>query len=159
MFWRRTPRPPLVREMRLDDSGAVAVLHAESFARGWSGDEIERLLMDHAAIGHLALDPRDVAAVGFALSRRAGDEAELLSIAVARSHRGRRVGAALLRANLSALTACGVRQVFLEVESGNAPAIALYRRFGFGAVGQRPAYYAGSDGSRLNALVMRRDMD
>jgi ribosomal-protein-alanine N-acetyltransferase len=64
----------------------------------------------------------------------------------------------LLDRHLHNLERRGIARLFLEVESGNKPALALYRRFGFVQVGERPGYYARPDGSRALALIMRRDL-
>ena len=47
----------------------------------------------------------------------------------------------------------------LEVEDGNAPALALYRRLGFGEIGRREGYYGRADGSRAAALTMRLHLE
>jgi ribosomal-protein-alanine N-acetyltransferase len=95
---------------------------------------------------------------GFAISRLAADEAEMLTIVVARSWRGRGVGRDLLREHLSRATLSGARAVFLEVDRDNAAAIALYARFGFVKVGQRQGYYRRPDGKPATALIMRKDL-
>ena len=51
-----------------------------------------------------------------------------------------------------------IRTLFLEVEEGNAPAIALYKRQGFTDVSRRDAYYRKADGSAATAIVMRRTL-
>lgn len=138
------------------DSAALAGLHAEAFARPWDAHEIERMLCDrnHLAHGLIAGHrPR-----GFALARRVLDEAEILTVVVGRDLRGRGHGGRLLAAHLADLAAAGVRVVHLEVEEGNAPALALYRRLGFAGVGTRAGYYLRPDGSRAAALTMRRDL-
>ena len=43
------------------------------------------------------------------------------------------------------------------MDEDNAPARALYARFGFREVGRRAAYYAHADGSRGNALILARE--
>ena len=58
----------------------------------------------------------------------AADEAEILSIAVAASHRGRGLSRDLLLTHLGHLAGRGVRAVFLEVEENNQPARRLYER-------------------------------
>ncbi|MNC91836.1 ribosomal-protein-alanine N-acetyltransferase [compost metagenome] len=44
-------------------------------------------------------------------------------------------------------------RIFLEVRPSNAPALALYRRAGFGAIGVRRAYYPAHHG-REDAVVL-----
>ena len=48
--------------------------------------------------------------------------------------------------------------MFLEVAKDNAPALALYERFGFVQVGERAGYYRRADGSRATAIVMRKSL-
>ena len=88
----------------------------------------------------------------------AADEAEILSIAVTASHRGRGFSRDLLLTHLGHLAGRGVRTVFLEVEENNQPARRLYERLGFTVTGRRERYYREAGGQELNALVMRRDL-
>ena len=109
-------------------------------------------------LGSAALDPVTGRVRGFAVSRLAADEAEILTIAVDRAWRGRGVGRDLLREHVSRAALSGARAMFLEVDQDNAAAIALYRRFGFVEVGRREGYYRRPDGKSATALVMRKDL-
>ena len=64
---------------------------------------------------------------GFVLFRNAGDEAEILSIAVRRSHRGRGHGRLLMDEALRRLYRERIKTCFLEVDPDNAAAVSLYR--------------------------------
>lgn len=149
-----TRAEPALSEASPRDAAAIAVLHARSFRRGWSEEEIEQLLLDSRALCHRALAGRHHA--GFILSRRAADQAEILSIAVAPAWRGRRLAGSLLGLHLRRLAGLGVRAVFLEVDEENEPARRLYARAGFAEVGRRQGYYAQSGKSGATALVLRR---
>ena len=138
------------------DAPALAALHAASFSRGWSEHEFEQLLTDRNVLADRAASGR--VTVGFILSRRAADEAEILSVAVARTWRGRGLARRLLDLHLRRLAGLGLRTVFLEVDEDNAPARRLYARAGFCEVGRRPGYYAGVNGNSTAALVLRRDL-
>jgi ribosomal-protein-alanine N-acetyltransferase len=96
-------------------------------------------------------------AVGFALSRKVVDEAELLLVAVDPEHRGAGVGRGLLGRVLADAAAAGVRRVHLEMREGN-PAEHLYDKFGFAEVGRRRDYYRGRDGQRLDARTLSCDL-
>lgn len=87
---------------------------------------------------------------GFALTRIAADEAELLLLAVRPSMRRRGVGAALLRGIIADCRDRNVLTLHLEVRAGNG-AIALYTREGFRKVGVRRDYYRGSGGDVFDA--------
>jgi ribosomal-protein-alanine N-acetyltransferase len=95
---------------------------------------------------------------GFILSRFAAGEAEILSVAVAASRRGRGVGRALLDLHLRRLAGLGVHTVFLEVEEDNAAARSLYARAGFSEVGRRQGYYPRERDEAGAALVLRREL-
>ena len=138
------------------DAAALAALHAASFNRGWSEHEFEQLLTDRSVVAERAALGR--ASVGFILSRRAADEVEILSVAVAVRWRGRGLARRLLDLHLRRLAGLGLRAVFLEVDEDNAAARRLYARAGFAAVARRPGYYPRAAGSQASALVLRRDL-
>jgi [ribosomal protein S18]-alanine N-acetyltransferase len=147
---------PVLSEAGPRDAAAIAALHAKSFRRGWSEEEIERLLVDSQVLCHRALAGR--LHVGFILSRRAADEAEILSIAVAPAWQGRGLAGRLLLLHLRRLAGLGIRAVYLEVDERNVPARRLYARAGFAEVGRRQGYYAQSGESGATALVLRRNI-
>ncbi|MFZ4533189.1 MAG: GNAT family N-acetyltransferase [Alsobacter sp.] len=153
-----TPAVSSIRPLQVRDAAVVGDLHAAGFAHPWAVHEIEALLVDAAVVGQ-GIGPAAGTLFGFVLSRCAADEAEILSIVVDRRHRGAGLAGRLLRAHLGRLSARGIRQLFLEVDEGNAAARALYDRSGFAEVGRRPGYYRRPDGSVANALVLRRELD
>src|SRR5262249_57963148 len=63
---------PVLQEAGPRDAAAMAVLHAASFQRGWSEDELERLLMDRQVVAHRAVSGKEL--TGFILSRMAAGE-------------------------------------------------------------------------------------
>jgi len=97
----------------------------------------------------------DAPAAGFALSRGAADEEELLLIAVHADHRRRGIGSALLERFIDAAQARGATRLFLEMREGNR-AEALYRRHGFESVGLRRAYYRRGSERPLDAITFAR---
>jgi [ribosomal protein S18]-alanine N-acetyltransferase len=145
-----------VEPATLRDAPKLAQLHGASFHRGWGEGEFEGMLSERHTLVHRLRLGRKI--VGFAVSRMAADEAEILSIAVAASHRGRGLSHNLLLTHLGHLSGRGVRTVFLEVEENNQPARRLYERAGFGVAGRRERYYQQPGGEQLNALLMRRDL-
>lgn len=148
-------RPPArVAPVTSRHAERLADIHAGAFARPWGADEFEAFLLDPAIRMHGLFLGRDAQPSGFVLSRTALDESEILSVALARSARGRGDSRRLMAEHLQALAHAGVATVHLEVEEGNEPALALYRRLGFAASGHRPGYYARPDGTRSSALSM-----
>lgn len=147
---------PMLSEASARDAAAIASLHAASFRRGWSEQEVEGLLIDRAVIAHRATLGGKL--VGFIMSRLAADEAEILSVAVAKRSQGRGLARQLLTLHLRRLAGLSARAVFLEVDEHNKPAIRLYARAGFREVARRPNYYQGAGGEPATALVLRRDL-
>jgi len=138
------------------DAHRLAQLHGASFHRGWGEAEFEQMLGERNTLVHRLLQGRSI--IGFAVSRIAADEAEILSIAVEARHRGRGLSRKLLLTHLGHLAGRGVRTVFLEVEENNQAARRLYDRAGFRVAGRRERYYKQAGGEHLNAILMRRDL-
>jgi ribosomal-protein-alanine N-acetyltransferase len=140
----------------LRDAPKLAQLHGASFHRGWGEGEFEQMLAERNTLVHRLRQGRNI--IGFAVSRIAEDEAEILSIAVDERHRGRGLSRNLLLTHLGHLAGRGVRTVFLEVGEHNRPARRLYDRAGFSIAGRRERYYKQASGELLNAVLMRRDL-
>jgi ribosomal protein S18 acetylase RimI-like enzyme len=79
----------------------------------------------------------------------------VLGMGVLAPHRGQGLGTALLAASLHGAGERGLSRLELVVRGDNAPAIALYRRFGF-AVEGRLQRYLSIEGVDHDALLMAR---
>ncbi|SEA77523.1 GNAT family N-acetyltransferase [Rubrimonas cliftonensis] len=135
---------------------ALSRLHWRAFAgreRRWSAGELDALA---ASPGVRVWSVRRGAAapLGFVAMRVVGDEAEILTIAVARGARRRGLGRGLLLEAEYSARGAGASKIILEVAESAAPARALYARLGYGEVGRRRAYYAGPPVD--DALVLAR---
>jgi ribosomal-protein-alanine N-acetyltransferase len=140
----------MISQATATHAAALAAIHAAAFPpRGaWGVDAIAIQLMLPGVFG--LIDDRG----GMLLGRIAADEAEVLTLAVAPSVRRQGIAAALLRAAKAQVRGCGGNTMFLEVATGNAAAVALYRREGFIEVGRRRRYYADAS----DALVLRMNL-
>jgi len=151
------PNFPAVKplpEVRLFDIAAdtapLAVLHAACFSDAWDAASIADLL---AGPGAFAIHNQD----GFVLARIAGDEAEILTLAVAPAARGKGLGRALLQSAIVRAEELGAHALFLEVGADNPHALALYAGLGFAKVGMRKGYYSSaSSGSGGGDALVRR---
>ncbi|MBK7396289.1 MAG: GNAT family N-acetyltransferase [Myxococcales bacterium] len=83
------------------------------------------------------------------------DELHILNVATDTTHRRRGHAGRLLTHALRFAAEQGVRMLLLEVRRSNAPAIGLYRAFGFTAMGIRARYYG--DGEDAVEMVLRLD--
>ena len=145
---------PLVQDFAED----CAALHATAFPHPWGTPEFDNLIRASASLGEAAVETRTRKLLGFVLSRRALDEAEILTVAVDAAVRGQGVGAKILAVHLPRLGRFGIRTVFLDVGDNNAAALHLYGRLGFREVARRPGYYRTAGGGTTAAIVMRYDL-
>ena len=92
------------------DAAALAKIHAASFRHGWSDGEFERFLMERNVVAQRAT--LGSSPVGFIISRIGGGEAEILSVAVVSSQRGRGLARRLLTSISDAWRALAFRRCF-----------------------------------------------
>ena len=124
-----------------EDAEAIrAILHESNLSIPAPGEH-ERIT--HSQIGQILRSVCEEGGViiGVLQWRYLGEELEILDLAIAKDHRRRGYGAFMLENLLRKAAASGVRQIFLEVRESNAPAVALYKIFGFAQSGRRPNYY------------------
>ena len=130
----------------------IAQLERECFSTPWSEGMLEDALFDpHCSF--IVAEADDGAVLGYAGLHVVLDEGYIDNIAVEPDARRHGVASALLdvycrygAANLAFLT--------LEVRASNAPAIALYEKYGFAAVGRRKNYYQHP---KEDAVIMTRE--
>ena len=133
--------------MNAPDTAALAGIHAQAFDAPWDEPALASLL---GQVGVHAVVRPD----GFILIRVVADEAEVLTLAVSPSARGRGLGTILVAGAIDLARAAGAERLFLEVAEDNAPARALYDRLGFETAGRRRRYYARSAGTAADALIL-----
>ncbi|MBE0575155.1 MAG: ribosomal protein S18-alanine N-acetyltransferase [Desulfuromonadales bacterium] len=145
------PEGDSIEPMQLADLIAVHQLECASQQEPWSlqhfADELDNpvatvILYWHC--GQLA---------GFLCSWLIAGELQIQNLATLPALRRRGVAARLLEHAIARSRVAGLTSVWLEVRASNAPAIALYKRFGFSACGKRCAYYPDGE----DALIMTFD--
>jgi ribosomal-protein-alanine N-acetyltransferase len=146
-----------LRAGTLDDAPAMSRVHALSFDSCWSAPDIVDLARMPGAFS-LAVESEE-AIDAFILVRAMAGEAEVLTLAVAPALRRRGVGRDLVEAAALLAAEKGAARLFLEVDTHNEAAVALYRSLGFDQIGVRRDYYAHADGSRADALVFSRRLN
>lgn len=112
-----------------------------------------------AADGRCTLVERDAAGAvrGVATFSAVADVADLNRVVVASHARRAGIGRRLVLAGLEWADAVGAQQVMLEVEAGNAPAIALYEQVGFVTLARRANYYGAGADALVMALPLGRE--
>jgi len=132
----------------------LAITAASPDAASWSRPAYEALLQAPRH-GCCYVAELDALVVGFVCFRVAGDEAELLNLAVLPSYRRQGIGARLLEQMFREAATRGAARIFLEVRETNQPAIGLYQRYGFAVSMRRRGYYSDPP---ADALVLVKNL-
>jgi ribosomal-protein-alanine N-acetyltransferase len=147
---------PSLRLMTTGDLPGVLELEAALFGEeAWSREMLAGELSQQPATRYYLVAEQDGTLIGYAGLLTAGEQADVLTIAVAATEQGRGVGSRLLAALLGRARQRGCTEVFLEVRTDNTRAQRLYQWWGFTEIGIRKAYYQPSG---TDAIVMRRDL-
>ena len=149
-----------VRQVGADLAPLLSQLHAQAFDEAWDAEALASFVNSPGSVCLLAVTggPSDPQPCGFVLARKAADEMEILTIAVAPSVRRRGVGKALLDDLFKLARKAGSSSLFIEYASDNEAAAALYAAAGFHNTGVRKGYYHRSDGTRLDAITACLDL-
>ena len=129
----------------------MAGVHEQAFVeeRPWTSEEFENLI-SQSSTRSLSI------ARCFVLGRFVLGELEILTFACAPLDRRQGYASALLLRLLAMVSREGGHSAFLEVAADNLAAIALYNKFAFEQVGCRTNYYKRRDGTRCDALTLRK---
>jgi ribosomal-protein-alanine N-acetyltransferase len=143
-----------VRSFRAPDTDAVIAIVEESpQAANWSRESYAKFAEESGSIVLVIESDGEVS--GFLVGRLAGDQAEVLNLAVRARQRRRGAGTALLAAALEEFGLRGANSVYLEVRESNTGAIAFYERHGFAKTGRRKEYYRDPDEA---AVTMKKKL-
>lgn len=136
-----------------EDIPALTALEAELFGDdAWSEASVGSELEGPGRHAVVAVEGDGV--VGYAVTMRAGDLADLQRIAVHPECQRKGIARALLAEVLAQARDEGASRVLLEVSAVNAAALAFYADADFVEIDRRRRYYR--DGS--DAVVMRRSL-
>ena len=126
-------------DMRAEHAAKIVEIERQSFAQPWSERQIRELADDPRAIARVRIENGEPVAY-YSLYNICG-EGYINDLAVAPEHRGRGLGNAIMQDMLYAASLAGMTALTLEVRASNAPARALYEKFGFVAKGERKNFY------------------
>lgn len=146
-------------EIRLAVTGeidSIAEMSRDNIEHGlgwrWTPERVRDYLLDSDTNVVVAHDHRKLA--GFGIMKYRYEEAHLMLLAVADSHRRRGVGSALVAwLEKSALTA-GIGCIYLEARQVNNGARNFYRKLGYREIRTMRGYYQG----REDAVQIAKDL-
>ena len=141
-----------VREWKKEDIPILAKMEQACFTDPWTEEMLSDCLRYPIYNCFLAEEGGQVC--GYCTLIVVCEDAEVGNIAVAPSYRGRGIATLLMEKMHERAKEKGATQTFLEVRVSNAPAISLYKKFGYEPYGIRARYY--EDGE--DALVMKRGL-
>lgn len=131
------------------DIPKILEIENASYTVPFSEDLFEmEILLD---IAHFYAAKKGGEIVGYIDFWSAGPEIHLNNIAVDPKHRRQGIGKVLMNFLLDFAKKSNAEEIYLDVRVSNAPAITLYRQFGFASVGIRKGYYIDN---QEDALVM-----
>jgi len=151
----REELPPdlVIERASLADIAGIMEVERACFRQVWAPEQYANELLDRAS-SYCLVARTQGRVIGTAAMTLVETEAHITSLAVRPPFQGRGLGDRLLRRLLDHARRHGVHTITLEVRVSNAPALHLYRKHGFRALGRRPHYYTDTG---EDALVMVRD--
>lgn len=142
----------VIREAVSGDIDRIMELEHGSIIHPWAREEFERLISDQNKLCLVALSGNKI--VCYVGAETVLDECNIGNIVTDMAYRGEGFASILMNELLMLLRKRGIVKVFLEVESGNVPAIALYGKAGFTEYGKRRGYYGDGKDAVLMSLEL-----
>jgi ribosomal-protein-alanine N-acetyltransferase len=142
------------RRLELRDLSAIEEIERASYPTPWSRSMFAGELAKPSSLSLGAFDPDTGQLLGYLIISRYVDAWHVMNLAVAPSHRRRKIASMLLDRLFEETGGEGRRGYTLEVRVSNDVAIRLYERAGFKPRGIRRGYYTDN---REDALIMWRD--
>ena len=144
-----------IHPVSLSHAKALAELHKGCFAKGWSHLEFESFFERAGVFAAIAYH-KEKTPVGFVLCWLIEEQCDLLSMGVLPDYRRDGVGLLLLDYALANAASLGAKWMMLEVNVNNSAAQTLYEAHGFEKFYLRKDYYTHADGTRADAVCMRK---
>ena len=150
---------PEFRRVGEEAADLLTRIHEECFPKYWNREAFTDFFAVEHTFTTLVLSPLpEGEAMAMMVYRIAGDQADIITLAVRPAFQRRGLAASMLGNALADCRELGVEKMFLEVEADNAAAITLYEHAGFTHVTRRKLYYQQLDGSLTDALVMSKKL-
>ena len=143
-----------IREMTISDFEKIKDILKTDFDEFWNASILESELKSENSKYIIAEESNEI--LGFAGILVTPDDAQITNIVTKKSERKKGIGSLLLDRLINMTKELGKDSISLEVNELNVPAINLYEKQGFRAVGKRRKYYNGiSDAIIMTKFIKR----
>lgn len=140
-----------LRRMNEDDIPEILKIQGELGFQAWTNAQF---LQEIHTTNSFSFVLENGTIQGYAVFRFAGDELELLTIAIAPIFQRKGLATQLFSKALEEVEACVcVLNLYLEVSEKNEGAKEFYKKMGFSSVGLRKGYYLNGE----SAILMRQE--
>lgn len=143
----------ILRAWEKKDVDTIAEMEKRCFPQdAWTKGMLSELLDSPYEWAVLAEEGGQVC--GYACLFTLFETADLMNIAVDEPFRGRGIACRLIEALHEKAKELGAERVMLEVRVSNAPAIALYQKYGYEKIAMRKNYYGnGEDADIMQKML------
>lgn len=141
-----------ITKMTLDDLNNIKDNLISDFDDFWNYSVFKSELESHTS--HYLVVKDNSKIIGFAGIKVTVPDCDIMNIVVKKDFRNQGIGSLLLKELINLSKSLNVKNLFLEVNERNTPAILLYNKFGFKKISTRKNYYKDN-----NAIVMKLDLE
>lgn len=142
-----------ITEMTMQDLESLSPILETEFDNFWTPSTLKSEIENPDSIVIVAKSNNEI--LGFAGIWKAVDIIHIMDIVVAKKHRRKHIGKAMLEKLIQLCIQNNIYELTLEVRQDNAPAINLYTNYNFKKIGERKNYY----GANNNAIIMTLYID
>lgn len=147
--------PMFFRQMQIADAPEIHAIETDIFPSPWSEAGFVNSVINGYNCWVLCEElTRQIA--GYFILMTSIDEAHLLTIGLKAALHGKGYGRQLLDRVLQTAREHGMVSILLEVRPSNIGPFEMYKKYGFEEIGIRKKYYLNLDGTREDAIVMRK---
>ena len=140
-----------ITNMTLDDLNNIKNNLISDFDDFWNYSILKSELENSNSYYIVVKDNSNI--VGFAGIKLVIPDCDIMNIVVKKDFRNQGLGSLLLKNLINLAKSLGVRNIFLEVDEKNSPAISLYNKYGFKTISKRKNYYKEND-----AIIMNKEI-
>lgn len=141
-----------ISNMTISDFETIFPIYNSDFDEFWSTDILKSELDNKNSFYIVAKCNTEI--VGFAGIWKSVDDVHITNIAVKKNFRKKGIGTLLLKKLISLTKQLQFKELTLEVNSSNIPAIQLYSKFAFKILGTRKKYYNNTDDAIIMTLYL-----